>query len=325
MFVEVEPLRGDLDTSVPISDDRSALRAGRRHRLTAVATPYMYLAPALICFALWVYWPLAQTFRLSFVRWNLLPTTPSVGVGLANYRHVLRLPQLQQAAETTGLYMVGLLALGVVLPALIAVVTQGLGSRAQAFYRSVLFLPVLISPVVAATLWSFLFAPNGGAVNSILGNVGVSPRNWLFDPTTAPLSLIVIAGWKVLGASILIVSAGLVNIGPEYYEAAALDGAGRLRRFTEITVPLLSPTLLFLLTTAVLVAEGQIMFPLIDTLTSGGPSRATTDIYYLLYSLGFTSFDVGLASAAAVVFFVAFAATAVPCLGLLERFSRYQD
>ncbi|HSZ42521.1 MAG TPA: sugar ABC transporter permease [Trebonia sp.] len=218
--------------------------------------------------------------------------------------------------------MLGLLAFGVVLPMLIGVVAHGLPRRAQTFYRGVLFLPVLISPIAAATLWSFLLAPNGGAVNSLLGHVGVSSRNWLFDPVTSQGSLIMIAGWKILGASVLIVIAGLAAIGPEYHQAASLDGAGPVRRLTEITIPLLSPTLVFLVASAVLLAEGQIMFPMIDALTSGG--QGTTDIYYLLYSFGFTSFDVGLASAAAVLFFLAFAAIAVPCLSLLDRFSRNQ-
>jgi multiple sugar transport system permease protein len=183
---------------------------------------------------------------------------------------------------------------------------------------------VLVSPIAAATLWSFLLAPNGGAVNSVLGHLGVSARNWLFDPGTAQVSLIAIAGWKVLGASVLIVMAGLTAIGSDYHEAASLDGAGPVRRLAEITLPLLAPTLLFLVASAVLLAEGQVMFPLIDALTSGGPAQATTDVYYLLYSFGFTSFDVGLASAAAVLFFAAFAAVAVPCLGLLDRLSKYQ-
>jgi multiple sugar transport system permease protein len=280
--------------------------------------------PALAGLAVWVYWPLIQTVRLSFTQWNLLPTTAPRPVGLANYGQVLRLPQLYQALATTGWYMLGLLAFGVALPLVIGAVAHGLPRRAQAFYRGVLFLPVLISPIAAATLWSFLLAPNGGAVNDLLGQASVPGRNWLYDPGTAQASLIVIAGWKILGASVLIVMAGLAAIGPEYREAASLDGAGPLRGFAEITVPLLSPTLLFLVASAVLLAEGQIMFPLIDALTSGGPARATTDIYYLLYSFGFSSFDVGLASAAAVLFFTAFAAVAVPCLNLLDRLSRYQ-
>ncbi len=323
MFVEVDqPALGSGPADAGPVPPRPGLVP---RRLGAAVAPYLYVLPALAGLAVWVYWPLVQTARLSFVNWNMLPTAPEVGVGWANYRQVLHLPQLWAALETTGWYMLGLLALGVVLPVLIGAVCHGHPGRAQAFYRSVLFLPVLVSPIVAATLWSFLLAPNGGAVNSLLGHLGVAPHNWLFDVGPAQGSLVVIAGWKVLGASVLIVMAGLAGIGPEYYEAASLDGARPLRRFTEITVPLLSPTLLFLVATAVLLAEGQIMFPLIDSLTQGGPSGATTDIYYLLYSLGFTSFDVGQASASAVLFFLVFAIVALPILAVLDRFSRYQN
>jgi len=322
MFVEAAPVMAAHSEDQPAGEPHRAARA--RRRLLAGLVPYLYLLPALAAIGLWVYWPLAQTFRLSLVRWNLLPTTSPADVGLANYRQLLRLPQLYQALGTTGWYMLGLAAFGVALPVLIGAVARGLGGRAQAFYRGVLFLPVLVSPIAAATLWSFLLAPNGGAVNSLLGHLGVAGRNWLFDPGTAPGALIAIAGWKVLGASVLIVMAGLAAIGPEYYEAASLDGAGPLRRFAEITVPLLSPTVLFLVASAVLLAEGQLMFPLIDALTGGGPAHATTDVYYLLYSFGFTSFDVGQASAAAVLFFLAFALVAVPVLALLDRLSRNQ-
>ena len=290
-----------------------------------MTVPYLYLLPALASFAVWVYLPLADTVGYSTVRWNLLPTSPKVGVGLANYRSVLALPELRQALGTTGLYLAGLVLLGVIVPVLLGAMTRQLGPRARAVYHGALFVPVLISPIVAATIWSFLLAPNGGVVNDLLARLGVGSHNWLLEPGTARGAVVLIAGWKVLGASVLIVTAGLAAISPEYHEAAAIDGAGRLRTFREVTLPLLSPTLLFLFTTAVLLSESQIIFPLINSLTSGGPGNATSDLYYLLYSFGFTSFDVGLASAAGVLFFAAFAVVAVACVTLLDRFSLYQD
>lgn len=302
-----------------------ASRPPRIHRVTAATVPYLYLLPALASFAVWVYLPLADTIRYSTVSWNLLPTTPEVGVGLANYRNVLALPELRQALGTTGLYLGGLVVLGVIVPVLLGAMTRQLGARARAVYHGALFVPVLISPIVAATIWTFLLAPNGGVVNDLLARLGVSSHNWLLEPGTARGAVVLIAGWKVLGASVLIVTAGLAAISPEYHEAAAIDGAGRLRTFREVTLPLLSPTLLFLFTTAVLLSESQIIFPLINSLTSGGPDNATSDLYYLLYSFGFTSFDVGLASAAGVLFFAAFAVIAVACVTLLDRFSLYQD
>ena len=123
----------------------------------------------------------------------MLPSVPQAGVGFANYRRVLHLPQLYSALETTGWYLLGLLCLGVALPVLIGAVCHGNPGRAQAFYRGVLFLPVLVSPIAAATVWSFLLAPTG-AVNSVLGHVGVAPHNWLLEVGQSQSSLIVIAG-----------------------------------------------------------------------------------------------------------------------------------
>ena len=294
-------------------------------RVAAASVPYLYLLPALASFAVWVYLPLADTIRYSTVSWNLLPTSPQTEVGLANYRNVFALPQIRQALGTTGLYLAGLVVLGVLVPVLLGVVTRSLGARARGAYHSVLFVPVLVSPIVAGIMWSFLLAPNGGVVNDLLARLGFAAHNWLLEPGTARGSVVLITGWKVLGASVLIVTAGLAAISPEYHEAAAIDGAGRLRTIREVTVPLLSPTLLFLFTTAVLLSESQIIFPLVNSLTSGGPGNATSDLYYLLYSSGFTSFDVGYASAAGVLFFAAFAVIAVACVALLDRFSFFQD
>jgi len=302
-----------------------AARTSRVRRAGAGTVPYLYLLPALASFAVWVYLPLIDTVRYSTVSWNLLPTAPEVGVGLANYRTVLGLAALRQALGTTGLYLAGLVLLGVIVPVLLGAMTRKLGARTRAVYESVLFVPVLISPIVAATIFTFLLAPNGGLVNEFLARFGVPSQNWLVQPDTARGAVVLITGWKVLGTSVLIVAAGLAGISPEYHEAAEIDGAGRLRTFREVTLPLLSPTLLFLFTTAVLLSESQIIFPLISSLTQGGPGDATSDLYYLLYSYGFTSFDVGLASAAGVLFFAAFALVAVACVALLDRFSLYQD
>jgi multiple sugar transport system permease protein len=294
-------------------------------RVGSAIAPYLYLAPVLAGFGIWVYRPLIQTVQYSFVEWNLVPTTPKVNVGWANYRTLLSLPAFWQSLGTTGIFIAGMILFGVLIPLGIGGLTQQIGRRAQRTYRAILFMPVLVSPLVAATIWSFLLAPNGGLINQTAGWVGVSPLNWLFDPTPARISIVLITGWKVLGVSVLIVAAGLATINTEYYEAAAIDGASRWRVFRAVTLPLLSPSLLFLFVTAVLVAEAQVIFPLLVGLTQGGPSNATTDVYYLLYTYGFSSFNVGLAAAGAVIFFFLFAAVAIACVALLDRISFYDD
>jgi multiple sugar transport system permease protein len=318
VLVEVVPQPAE---SVQISG--SAARPVWRRALSP-AEPYLYLVPALAGLILWIYRPLVQTIDYSFYNWNLLPTTPKVGVGWKNYSQLFHLPALKQALGTTGLYMVGLLIFGVGIPLLIGTVTQNISPRSRTTYRALIFLPVLVSPVVTATLWEFLLTPNGGFVDTIVHWFGLAQTNWLQQPNTAKYAVVAISGWKVLGVSVLIVTAGFAAISPEYYEAAAIDGANRSQVFRKITLPLLSPTLMFMFITAVLFSS-QVVFPLLNVLTMGGPEGSTTDIYYFLYQYGFTSFDIGLASAAAVCFFVLFGVVALICVWLLDRFSFYDN
>jgi multiple sugar transport system permease protein len=300
-------------------------RAPMARRIAGLAAPYLYLLPVMVAFGVWVYRPLVQTVDYSFYNWNLLPSTPKIGVGWANYSAVLKLPQFWQAVGTTGIFIGGMVLFGVVLPLIIGGLTHQIGAKSRNVYRAVLFLPVLISPLVAALTWNFLLAPNGGAVNDITGVFGAAPVNWLFDSVAAKFAIVLIAGWKIIGISVLIVAAGLAAINEDYYAAAAADGASRWQTFRQVTLPLLTPSLLFLLIVAVLISEAQVIFPLLVSLTMGGPNYATTDIYYLLYSYGFTSFDVGLASAAAVIFFIIYAVLALVAVALLDRYSFYDN
>jgi multiple sugar transport system permease protein len=315
-----------VEVDVPVIAPAEALRvhAPVRARALSRAEPYLYLLPAVAGLAVWIYRPLIETFDYSFYDWNLLPTSPKVAVGWRNYDQLLHLPALRQAVGTTGLFIAGLILFGVGIPLLIGAVTQNVSPRSRTTYRALLFLPVLVSPVVTATVWEFLLTPSGGLVDTVLHWLGLAQTNWLQQPNTAKYAIVVISGWKLLGVSVLVVTAGFAAISPEYYEAAAIDGANRGQVFRRITLPLLSPTLLFMFITAVLFSS-QIIFPLLNVLTQGGPQGSTTDIYYFLYQYGFTSFNVGLASAAAVCFFLVFGAVALVCVWLLDRFSFYDN
>jgi multiple sugar transport system permease protein len=319
MLIELAPDPIMVPTSVVVG------RPALWRRVLGALAPYLYMFPAIAVFVFWIYRPLVQTVQYSFDDWNLLPTTPRVNVGWANYKTLFHLSAFWQSLLTTAFFIGGLLVFGVVLPLIIGGLSQQVGKRAQSFYRAILFLPVLVAPLVAAAIWSFLLAPNGGLVNQVTAWFGAAPQNWLFTDTEARFSIVIIAGWKVLGVSVLIVAAGLAAINTDYYDAAAIDGASRLRTFREVTLPLLSPSLLFLVITAVLVGEAQIIFPLLTTLTQGGPGTSTTDIYYLLYTNGFSSFNVGLAAAGATIFFILFAAVGFVAVWLLDRFSFHDN
>nr|WP_051495039.1 sugar ABC transporter permease [Nocardia nova] len=295
-------------------------RGALRRRALRFAAPYLYLSPALVLLVVWTYQPLGQAVQLSTRSWNLLPTSPMRSVGTANYERLLHLPSFWSALERTGVLIAGLLPFTVLLPVLIALAGRRVVPRARALYHALIFTPFLMAPVAAAAVWRLLLHPRTGFVDTVLG----SQRNWVYDAQTAHATIIVITGWQLIGFAVLVVWAGLAGINGDYDEAARVDGAsaGQIRRW--ITLPLLSPTLLFLVLTTVLLSP-TLTFPLIDTLTQGGPAQSTTNIYYLLWDYAFHSFDAGLSAAAGVLLFAGFGLVAAVLAWISEKVAFHDD
>ncbi|HEX3788497.1 MAG TPA: sugar ABC transporter permease [Pseudonocardiaceae bacterium] len=289
-------------------------------RVWRALPPYLFLLPALACVGFWVYRPLAQTFELSFYNWDLLPTSPMVPVGLGNYTQLLHDPQLGNSLWLTVLFILGMVPFTIILPTVIGLLTRRVRGRVAALYRGLVFAPMLVAPVAGAVVWEWLMDPRYGVIDRVLG----SQINWLQDAGPAQLAIVVITGWHVLGFAVLIVSAGLSGISDDYTAAAQLDGASRAQITRWITLPLLSPTLTFLGLMTILLSA-QWSFPLIDTLTQGGPSGATTNIYYLLWEKAFQGFAAGSSAAAGVLFFLAFGVVAVILVRLADRFSFHDN
>ncbi|GAA2805643.1 sugar ABC transporter permease [Saccharopolyspora taberi] len=298
----------------------AARRAPLLARILRAAPPYLYLAPGLALLVIWTYRPLVQTAQLSFYSWNLLPTSPMVPAGTDNYEQLLGAPELGNAVWNTILVIAGLLPFTIVIPVVVALLTRQVGGPARELYRALIFAPMLVAPVASAAVWQWLLDPGSGAVNRLLG-VNV---NWLHETVPAQISIIGITGWHLLGFAVLLVSAGLAGISDDYSAAAQLDGASRWQITRWVTLPLLSPTLVFLALMTVLLGA-QWTFPLIDTLTQGGPSGATTHIYYLLWDYGFHSHQAGLGAAAGVIFFTAFGVVALFLVWLADRISFHDD
>ncbi len=185
-------------------------------------------------------------------------------------------------------------------------------------------MPTLVTPIVTATVWLWLLDPTGGPVHKLLHALGIGPDNWFSSPTWALPAIIGITGWQMLGFAVLIVSAGLSGINGDYAAAAATDGASRRQITWRITLPLLSPSLLFLVLMTILLSA-QLTFPLIDSLTQGGPDNGTTSVYYLLWQYAFNDFDAGFSAAAGIVFFLVFAAVALVLVKLADRFSFHDN
>ncbi|MEU5695124.1 sugar ABC transporter permease [Actinosynnema sp. NPDC020468] len=288
-------------------------------RVLRGAPPYLYLAPAVALLVIWTYRPLVQTAQLSFYSWNLLPTTPMTPVGLGNYERLLAQPEIGDAVWRTVLVVLGVLPFSVVIPVLVGMLTRHV-RRMKTLYQALVFAPMLVAPVASAAVWQWLLAPRAGAVNRLLGTT----TNWLQDPEGAQVVVILITGWHVLGFATLIVAAGLSGISGDYAEAAALDGASRWQITRWVTFPLLSPTLVFL-TLMTILLSAQWTFPLIETLTQGGPADATTNIYYLLWDVGFRSYDAGLSAAAGMALFVVFSAIAALLVWLSDRLTFHDN
>lgn len=224
----------------------------------------------------WVYRPLVEAVNLSFFNWDLMPTMPATPVGLANYANVFRAPEIGQASINSLWYVAGLLPFSLLGSVAIALVTQRLGSVSRTAYRSIIFLPILVTPVATAALWRWLLDPTG-LVNKVTGGLGLGRHNWLQETSTALPAMIGITAWQIVGFSVLVVSAGIATISPDYADAAAIDGATNWQVTRRITLPLLSPTLLFMLLMTVLLSA-QWTFPLIDVLTQGGPVGVTNNL-----------------------------------------------
>jgi len=317
MLTEVVPLH----ETEPRGAERPAAPPLKRRPPVA---PYLYVLPAVALLIVWTYAPLAQTFELSFTEWNMLPAQPKTPVGLENYVTVLTLPELHQALLNTVLYIGAFLVLSVALPVVFALISRRVGGKAKTIYQALIFVPFLVTPVATSAIWRWLFASEGGTIPAIARAAGIEMGDVFRNPDSSMLAVIVIVGWQMLGFGVLVVSAGLAGISPDYAHAAGVDGATGRQITWRITLPLLSPSLVFLSLMTILLSA-QWTFPIIDLVTQGGPSGSSTNIYYLLYQFGFRNFDAGMSSAAGVLFFIGFGLIALLFVELSERLSFHDN
>ncbi|WP_158971583.1 carbohydrate ABC transporter permease [Chachezhania sediminis] len=296
----------------------SAIRAPARLLPRVQVAPWLYLLPTLAVLFVWIYLPLFQSFQLSFTQWNMLPTKTPKPVGWANYRNLLALPELRQAALNTVWYVVGLLPLSVVIPLAVAILTQDLTGRLRNLYRALIFIPMIVPPIVAAVLWRWLLNEDYGLVNHIIAGLGFPTVKFFQNPDIALWTMVWITGWKLMGFSTLLLSAANGTIDPGYLEAARMDGANRWQITRDIRLPLLSPTILLLVMMTVLFGA-QWSFVYINAITDGGPMGATTNIFFLMWKYGFQTFSAGWSATAGIMTFVTFGLLALLFLGLSRK------
>jgi multiple sugar transport system permease protein len=269
------------------------------------AAAWMFLAPALVLIGVFFFLPVVAALLLSVTDFDIYAVASSANtrfVGLDNYVRLLRTPDFWAALRNTFYFALvgGPLTIAVSLGA--ALLVNAKLVRWRSLFRTIYFTPFVTTLVAVAIVWRYLYHTRYGLLNYALGAVGASPIDWLGDPRWAMPAIIVMAVWKNFGYNMLIFIAGLQSIPGELYDAANVDGAGPVRQFTNVTLPMLGPTLLFV---GVITMIGYFqLFAEPYVMTQGGPLRSTTSVVLLMYEEGFRWWRMGYAAAIAFVLFV---------------------
>ena len=276
-------------------------------------TAWLFLTPALMVIGVFFALPVLGALVLSFTDYDLYALADPHNVrfvGLHNYIALLQRPLFWAALGHTVYFVTVAVPLSMAVSLGGALLLNSPLARAQAFFRTALFAPVVTTVVAVAIIWRYLFNTKYGVVNALLDTLGLHPVDWLGDPHWAMPTIILFAVWKNFGYNMIIFLAGLQAIPPTLYEAARSDGASPWRQFRHITWPMLRPTLLMV---AILTVSGYFqLFAEPYVITEGGPLQSTVSVLYLMYDEGFTWWNLGSASAVAFALFVVmFAVTAL--------------
>lgn len=260
--------------------------------------PYLLLAPQLAVTIIFFLWPAAQAVRQSFLREDAFGLS-STFVGMRNYTRLFDNPEYLSAVKVTVVFSIStvILALGVSLVLALAVDRM---IRSGRFYTTLLVWPYAVAPAVAGILWWFIFNPTIGIMPYILETVFGYDWNHSLTASDAMTLVVIAAAWKQISYNFLFFLAGLQSIPKSLKEAAAIDGAGPLKRFWTITLPLLSPTTFFLLVVNIVYTLFE-TFAVIDATTEGGPAQATNILVYKVFRDGFVGLNFGSSAAQSVI------------------------
>jgi len=243
--------------------------------------------PAFVFFIVFIGIPIVRTVFIGFQKWDAI--SPPVWTGLDNYAKLISDPIFHQALFVTFLLTAVLTVFLTTIPMVIAVLfNMGWGALGT-IGRTLLFIPSIISWVVTGSLWRLILDPNLGTLNTMLGNFGLAAwqQNWLGDPNFVLWSIAVVAIWQEIGLYVIIYYAGIQGIDSTLYEAAAIDGANSYQRFRNVTVPMLRPVTIVVLTLNLL--NGIKLFDVIWVMTKGGPVNASQTLGTYIYKVGFAS------------------------------------
>ncbi len=261
---------------------------------------YLFILPTYVGFLIFILYPLVESMRISFQEFSLL--RGSTYIGLENYAQMFADARLRIAYINTVIFTLFAVFFNAGIGLLLAVMlNRRLPVLMRNLYRSIFFFPVLIAHTYIAVIWRFLYQQDTGVINYYLGLFGVEPIPWLSNTHWAMAAIIILDVWKNTGFAMLVFLAGLQSIPNEYYEAAQLDGANERQLFFRITIPLLSPTIFFIL--VIFMIGALQVFDTIIVLTAGGPGDATRSVVLYVYEIAFRTFNMGYAAAVSMTLF----------------------
>jgi len=259
---------------------------------------FLFALPAILFFIVFAYYPMISAARLSLYDWNLV--SPPQFVGLENYTYIFQDGRFQKALVNTFKF-VGTYAVPMWIVALSMALLFTQDFRGRGLFRTLYFVPIILSETVISIVWRLLFHPQG-AVNAIISPfTGGQTVPWLTDGNYAFIALVIVAIWRVFGYYMIIFISGLQNIPQEYYDAARVDGGNRIQVFRFVTMPLLLPTTVFVVIISLL--NGFQAFVYQYLITRGGPNDSTNVLGYLIYQEAFTNLNMGRAAAISLVLF----------------------
>lgn len=289
----------------------------RRLQLSNGTFGFLIVLPALVLMGLVFLYPLFFSGYTSIQDYDIVRPDRSEFIGLENYTDTLEDAQFQRALTNTFIYVAVALpiefTLGLILAMALATIPVGRG-----ILRTLLIIPMMLAPVAMGLMWKFMYNDQFGIINYLLREFGVNrPPLWLADPSIALFSVIAVEIWATVPVFVLLLLAGLMSIPTDYYEAAAIDGAGSIELFRHITLPLLRPVILVAL--LIRGMDAFRVFDLIYVLTGGGPALRTDVLSYYIYRLAFREHSFGEASSAAWIMMAILLTAGLGLLYLMRR------
>jgi sn-glycerol 3-phosphate transport system permease protein len=292
----------------------------RNHRIKEHVLAYLFLAPSLLLFGLFLFYPLIKSVYLSM---HLTDPRGRVAAfaGLDNFKELLTSDRFYQSMQTTIAFTAWTVPTCFTIALLLASLTHST-TRGKRLFQFIFSLPIAISAGTGSVIWMMLFHPTLGTLNYAIRLLGFQPIQWLTDPVWALPSIAIMTVWMNLGFTFIVLLSGLQSVPEDIYDSAKIDGSGPLRTFFQLTIPLISPTLFFV--TIVSVIGAFQAFGQIHILTKGGPAFSTDVIVYNIYMDAFVNFRFGIGSAQALILFVLILLLTFVQFRFLEKKVHYQ-